>query len=236
MVAKSKEKEYLTFALLDPGSEATIITNHLADKLGLSGKTANVRFGTFRRSEEMETRVVSFSIKSLDTTVKMEVDKAYTVPEIKLSRRNIDWPNIKHRWPHLENLELPVTNSSLVEILIGMDIDVAHVQLGSQKPTDGFEGPRAVLTPFGWIVVGKVSSCLLQGPSRRRSIHFGTSQEVDVSLADTVQQFWSTESFGTNPDVRKVIPEEDARALKKLESSITNLGYRYQVDLLFKKT
>ncbi|KAI9550898.1 hypothetical protein GHT06_004516 [Daphnia sinensis] len=72
------------------------------------------------------------------------------------------------------------------------------------KETFGAQGPRAVLTPFGWIVVGKLSSCLLQGPSRRRSIHFGTSQEVDVSLADTVQQFWSTESFGTNPDVRKI--------------------------------
>ena len=38
IVAESKEREYLTFVLLDPGSTATIITNHRADKLGLSGR------------------------------------------------------------------------------------------------------------------------------------------------------------------------------------------------------
>ena len=193
-----------------------------------------IKFCTFCRSEEIKTTLVSFVIESLDSSIEFQVEKAYTVPDIKLSRRNIDWPNIKKRWTHLEDLELPTTNSSLVEILIGMDVDTAHVQLDSRTPVEENQGPRAVLTPFGWIVTGKVPSSILQGPSPRRSVHFGNAQEVDAALVDAVQQFWSTESFETNTNAKKVISEDDARAIKILESSIVDVGQRYQVGLLLK--
>ena len=110
----------------------------------------------------------------------------------------------------------------------------AHVQLDSRTPVEENQGPRAVLTPFGWIVTGKVPSSILQGPSPRRSVHFGTAQEVDAALVDAVQQFWSTESFETNTNAKKVISEDDARAIKILESSIVDVGQRYQVGLLLK--
>ena len=234
IVVKSNGKECFTFALLDPGSEATILTDRLAAKLGLQGRTLKVKFGTFCRSEEIKTTLVSFVIESLDSSIEFQVEKAYTVPDIKLSRRNIDWLNIKKRWTHLEDLELPTTNSSLVEILIGMDVDTAHVQLDSRTPVEENQGPRAVLTPFRWIVTGKVPSSILQGPSPRRSVHFGTAQEVDAALVDAVQQFWSTESFGTNTNAKKVMSEDDARAIKILESSVVDVGQRYQVGLLLK--
>ncbi|EFX66051.1 hypothetical protein DAPPUDRAFT_332588 [Daphnia pulex] len=70
-----------------------------------------------------------------------------------------------------------------------MDVVVADVQMGIRTPTDGFEGSRIVLTPFGWIVVGIVPSCLSQGSIHRQK------------------------SFETNPDVKSVVPKEDARAL-----------------------
>jgi hypothetical protein len=60
----------------------------------------------------------------------------------------------------LENPELRVTNSFLVERLIGMDFVLADVQLGIRTPTNGIEGSRIVLTQFGWIVVGIVPSCI----------------------------------------------------------------------------
>ena len=234
IVVKSNGKECFTFALLDPGSEATILTDRLAAKLGLQGRTLKVKFGTFCRSEEIKATLVSFVIESLDSSIEFQVEKAYTVPDIKLSRRNIDWPNIKKRWTHLEDLELPTTNSSLVENLIGRDVDTAHVQLDSRTPVEENQGPRAVLTPFGWIVTGKVPSSILQGPSPRRSVHFGNAQEVDAALVDAVQQFWSTASFGTNTNAKKVMSEDDARAIKILESSIVDVGQRYQVGLLLK--
>jgi|688.fasta_scaffold685058_2 hypothetical protein len=106
IVVKSNGKECFTFTLLDPGSEATILTGRLAAKLELQGRTLNVKFGTFCRSEEIKTTLVSFLIESLDSSIEFQLEKAYTVPDIKLSRRNIDWPNIKKRWTHLEDLEL----------------------------------------------------------------------------------------------------------------------------------
>lgn len=55
VVIKANRKEYITFALFDIGNEATIITNRLAPKVGLSGKRLRVKFGIFCRSEEIET-------------------------------------------------------------------------------------------------------------------------------------------------------------------------------------
>jgi hypothetical protein len=49
-----------------------------------------------------------------------------------------------------------------------MDVDAAHMQLDSHTAVEESQGPRAVLTPFGWIVAGKVPSSIQQGPSPRR--------------------------------------------------------------------
>jgi hypothetical protein len=55
-----------SFAVLDPGSEATLITRPLAYILQLRGPCMSVRFGSFNNSVQIETQKVSFKLKSAD--------------------------------------------------------------------------------------------------------------------------------------------------------------------------
>jgi hypothetical protein len=51
-----------SFALLDPGREATIMSRALANRLKLSGP--KIRFGNFNSSVVIDSEVVKFTIKS----------------------------------------------------------------------------------------------------------------------------------------------------------------------------
>jgi hypothetical protein len=160
-----------TFAVLDPGSEATLITRPLANFLNLKGSPAVIRFGSFHSSVEMLTDMVSFNLRSLDQTSLFKLEDAFVVPKISLSRRKINWPVIKHRWSHLAQLDLPAVDSSSVEILLGMDVAAAHITLQVFEPLAGEDGPTVYRTRFGLAVVGKIPKSLVTGPTARSAVN-----------------------------------------------------------------
>jgi hypothetical protein len=56
---------------------------------------------------------------------------------------------------HLSDLKLQKTDSSLVEILIGMNKLSANSIQSIREPIDGEMGATAVQTIFGWTIVGQ---------------------------------------------------------------------------------
>lgn len=47
-----------SYAILDPGSEATFAKKSLVAKLRLSGKPIRIKFGNFKSSVEMQSEIV----------------------------------------------------------------------------------------------------------------------------------------------------------------------------------
>ncbi|KZS04060.1 Uncharacterized protein APZ42_033072 [Daphnia magna] len=127
---------------------------------------------------------------------------------------------------------LAAIDSSKVGVLIGADQLSAHVQRGIREPIEE-DGPTAVLTQFGWSVIGKIPHFLVAGPSKRKSVNIQSIAQ-DVALCSLVQQFHSTESFGTDASVPALISTEDARVLEVLESSALFIGCGWQVELPLK--
>jgi hypothetical protein len=116
-------------------------------KLQLSGQPVQIKFGNFNSSVEMHSEIVSFHLKTLNSIV--ETTDVFVVPQINLSCRKINWPLLKKNWSHLADLTLPPIDTSLVELLIGIDQVYAHAYLDLRRPVDGEVGPTAVNTPFG---------------------------------------------------------------------------------------
>lgn len=212
------------------GSEATLITDNLAARLNLSGPSFRVRFGNFNDSVTINFKIVSFRIPSLG--LEVPVTEAFLVPKISLSPRTINWPVLKKNWSHLADLSLPAIDSSKVGVLIGADQLSAHVQRGIREPIEE-DGPTAVLTQFGWSLIGKIPHFLVAGPSKRKSVNIQSIAQ-DVALCSLVEQFHSTESFGTDASVPALISTEDARVLEVLESSALFIGCGWQVELPLK--
>ena len=70
-----------TFALLDNGSESTLLRQDLSGKLGLKGKLVDVSVGTFKDEPEfMRFYDVKFGIASMDGKNRFQVDGGLVVP------------------------------------------------------------------------------------------------------------------------------------------------------------
>ena len=87
LVVETEQLSRTTLTVLDPGSEATLVTRSLADLLQLKGPTTSINFGSFHNSVLMQATVVSFNLKLVDGTFASHCVDAYVVPNINVSPR-----------------------------------------------------------------------------------------------------------------------------------------------------
>ena len=170
---------------------------------------------------EVDSQHVRLKLSSQDGMNTFYFDGAFVVLHIKLSPSKINWPEMKHHWPSLSKLPLPPVDSGLVQILIGMDVVGAHRRLNMQSTDTSISAELHFQT-----------TCLLSNKCPDEPAVGACS--VDQSLVATVESLWSTESFGTNLDAKTIMYKEDAQALHTLESTVKDIGNRYEVGLLWK--
>uniref|UniRef100_A0A5S6QHU9 Peptidase A2 domain-containing protein n=1 Tax=Trichuris muris TaxID=70415 RepID=A0A5S6QHU9_TRIMR len=223
--------------LLDPGSEATLIREDIAYKVGLKGTVENVRLGTFHGIDPLfRCRRVSFMLHSLDQRHKFEVDGALTVPTLNLTHRRVDFEGLRNNWPHLRGIDIIQAQHDDVSVLVGMDVVGAHEQFRILKSPMNINAPRAVQTPFGWCVIGRVSSNF-RSPSlspNSRLVCRITLNRQGEELAVLVQHQWSIESLGISQPHKEKLSPEDEKAMEILQSSTRRVNGRYECAMLWK--
>ena len=151
-----------TFAVLDSGSEGTMVSKSTVSALGLECPSSTKTFSWFDGScVEMKTSCVNFKMTNADCSKAFVVRNAYEVDNINISKRKINWPLERKNYSHLSDLKLAATDQSLVTVLIGRDVRDVHDILDYRKPPAGSDAPEAILFYFGWCVVGPVSDFVL---------------------------------------------------------------------------
>ena len=108
-------------ALLDMGSQISLIREDTALQLGLDGPVQSLRISTVDGSQTRPSRQVDFEIQPLSSDDRFQVTAAQTTPLLNVPGHAIDWPNEKLKWPHLEELNLQQTTSDEIEVLLGTD-------------------------------------------------------------------------------------------------------------------
>ena len=77
-----------TFALLDSGSQTSLILEKFADAIGLVGKDSPLQLGTINSSgEPIRSRKVSFHVGAVEgpeAGVQVTVEEAWTIPQLNL--------------------------------------------------------------------------------------------------------------------------------------------------------
>ena len=232
---KNGDLKLNTYALLDSGSEATLIVSSAAKKINIDGPTEDITLATFHGEDpSIEVKKVQFSIASRDGSSLFETTQSLVVPKINISKQKCHWPSVKKEWPHLADLMLPAVDSSHVNVLIGRDVVGAHDVFEQKRPPKGAAGPEAILIPFGWCVVGPVpSSAFRKGQHPILNVN-AIHPRDDNQLAENVSQMWKTESFGILPPSEPVRSQIDKTALALLQSTIRHIGDRYEVGLMWK--
>ena len=122
VVLKSRNLTVHTYALLHPGSEATLIRQDIADELALEGPTEASRISTYHAHDpKATTRRVGFKIQAVDGSNSFDIYRAHTVPAMHLKKQSVSWDGVRQRWPFLREFEFPTNQSNEVTVVVGYD-------------------------------------------------------------------------------------------------------------------
>lgn len=151
-------------ALIDQGSEHSIIQEKLAKQLGLIQKAESVPIiGIGEITAQEKTSIVKAYISScVDHTFKLEVELC-TMKTITAALPTI--PVERKIWPHFQGLKLADEhfNRSLpIQLLLGAEVFEEILLDGVIKKVH--DSPTAINSSLGWLLFGKVNAedCRLQ--------------------------------------------------------------------------
>ncbi|XP_029162606.1 uncharacterized protein LOC114934126 [Nylanderia fulva] len=173
-------------ALIDQGSESSIISERLAQRLRLPRIAAAVSvYGVGERRTEVSKGKVRLTLQSCRGESSTLVD-ALVLPKLTLFSGGCH--SRMSAWTHLKDLELAdpeFSSSDPVDILLGADVYGTIICQGLQK--GGPQEPVAQQTSLGWILSGTVNST---APGQRVSTHHC---QIEEDITCLVRRFWEQE-------------------------------------------
>ena len=221
------------YALLDSGSQASLIVEDFADKIGLQGETSVLHLGTINSAHEAKpSRKVVFNVGAIGrpNVREIAVEEAWTIPRLNLPLQRVTQPMIDS-WPHLKGLDIPLVDSKNVTVLLGANVLDAILHTEVRRGAKG--QPVAVNTALGWILTVAVKGFVL--PERLHVMLIERVPTTDNLLNQQLQNWWRTDSFGTKYQHESPRTREDKRAIEILESTVRHIGDRYKAGLLWKE-
>ena len=142
-----------TNALLDAGSDATLIREDIAHILNLRAENKTLEIGNvLLNSSSVQSKIVSLSVSSSLHPEKISVDNAFVVPNLNVRYHKIDINKIRSSFPSFKDIELPKLNNSDVTILIGADFPKLHIHKDFKYISE--EDSYAVKTELAWVLLG----------------------------------------------------------------------------------
>ena len=218
---------YEATALLDSGSQQSLISKRLAHKLNLQGKAQTATFclaGGGLKSER--SRALDVMISSCDDDESRYRVVCFEMSTVCSDIRPYDSARL-NEFRHLKGLpEHVFSEGGRVDILLGVDVPQVHVDLEVRA---GETGPIAKKTPLGWVIIGD--------PQRVKSSFSINHIQLSRSEYDNLAEFFETESMGVTP---KRCPDctsktsEDVQFIKVMDESCINVDERFQVRLPWK--
>ncbi|KAL0883539.1 hypothetical protein ABMA27_015693 [Loxostege sticticalis] len=172
-------------ALIDQGSQTSIISEDAAQQLGIPRQRCKGSIFGIGEKESSCKGVMTITISSLHNDFTIKID-AFIMKNLikKLPNHSFTKPS----WPYLERIQLadPEFNQSRpIDLLLGADVYPEIMLHGIIKEDQS--QPIAQQTQFGWILCGNVKSYYCN---------------VILNNYDDIQKFWEIEDLKDGPDTQ----------------------------------
>lgn len=220
-----------TFAVLDDGSERTMLLPAAAQALGVQGAPEALPLRTIRQDiQTLQGTCISFLVspKSKPKT-KYRIKNAFTATRIDLADHSYPMDILKRKYKHLSNIPIQPFKRSKPMLLIGSDhphllIPTEPVRLGPPG------GPAAIHTRLGWTLQGP-SSVICQLDRPQQCLLTSVPPQVN-ELMRHVERLWQTDVVPPRSDKVVTRSKQDNEAIALLESKTT----RVEVDAVLRCT
>ena len=218
----------ITYALLDTGSQSTLIRSDIANKLKLKKKDRKITITTINDTGS-KTRVkeTSLRVENKDDGVGVDIEHCYIVPKTSFYMPKQQYSStMMEKMKNEQGIKLHNALSEEIGLLIGANAPSVHIPI---EIVEGKEAqPFAIRTMFGWTLFG---AC---GQPKTISMN-NLIIKSDENLHQSVKRLWD-QDFMTNPSDRDEAPSiEDQRCYEKMESETTFNNGKYEVPMLWKK-
>ena len=122
IIVIAEGKSLKTYALLDSGSNITVLHDSVTNALGVKGNISSCTITTIHGDRDVPCQEVSFSISSLDCKAQFAVEKGISLQHPDMPRRSFNPSVLKSNWPHLVDLNFDSRNTVRATCIIGRDI------------------------------------------------------------------------------------------------------------------
>ncbi|XP_058445759.1 uncharacterized protein LOC131426960 [Malaya genurostris] len=187
---KGKDKYYEMRAMIDCGSQASLITESCVTRLGLHRANGNILItGVTNCASETTRGVVNLEISSRFNFNPIINTRAYVLNKLtrNLPQQKIDTTSLKC----LESLPLAdpgYDTPSKIDLILSVDVFLSILDEGKVK--DDFGMPVAVNSLFGWLVAGQIgNSFTIQCSTAVMNLY------TDIDVDRTLRQFWEIEEI-----------------------------------------
>ena len=215
-------------ALIDPGSEVSLITKLLVQRLGLKRQRARIPLLFAGGAPSQCTR----GSVHLNITADRDGESILDLSAFILTDLSSYKPPVVPDgtvWPHLQGLqwaEPQLGSQDPIELLLGADIYNDFMLEGVRKGKPGT--PLAQEKTFGWILTGGLrNGCALC----RKSIATVQCCSVSQELPDLLERFWVQEEIHVPPTLSR--SDQEAEDHFRATHRRTSEG-RFMVRLPFK--
>ena len=221
VIVSGPDGEVETLALLDEGSQITLCSKKLADRIGLQGEKSSLRMRTLNAVKEVSCMVANIKVKSIkrDEEIDVQVTSLDDMPVSCSSPSSSDISS----YDYLQGIDfnLPSPNQE-VTLLIGADVPEVFWVLEERR--GGRKQPFAIRSLLGWTLMGPATSKTVTDASMHHiSVH-------DDPLMEQVRKFWETDfSDGKCAGVAESV--EDRRAREIMENTLTMVNGHYMMGL-----
>ncbi|XP_073721654.1 uncharacterized protein [Misgurnus anguillicaudatus] len=224
-----------TYAVLDDGSERSILLFAAAEKLNLKGKEEELSIRTIHQNVSvLQGSTVSFSISPATQPHKTyHIKHAFTAKQLGLAPQSYPMEALVTKYKHLKGLPIQPFDKIHPLLLIGADqphliTPVEPVCLGPPG------GPAAIKTRLGWTLQGPAK--LLLNPLDPQQTLFTSVTSQQAELMRNVSKLWELDTLLYRSEKQVTRSREDKEALDLLDKETTRVSLngvqRYATPLL----
>ncbi|XP_067306994.1 uncharacterized protein [Pseudorasbora parva] len=226
-----------TYAVMDDGSEWTILLPDASHKLGKQGQTENIALRTIRQDvQTISGTSVTFHISSATEPQKtFKINAAFTAKRLGLA--DYTYPmSLLEKYKHLKDLPLQAFEKVSPLLLIGADnthliTPIAHVRIGPPG------GPAVIKTRLGWTLQGPAK--MVETQLQPQQCLFLSHTPAELELKKDVERLWQLDVLPFRCEKEVTRSRKDQDAINLLETKTTRVKVngilRYETPLLRRK-
>ncbi|KAK3541683.1 hypothetical protein QTP86_000569 [Hemibagrus guttatus] len=209
------------FALLDDGSERTILLSTAVKALGIQGVPEELPLRTVRDDiQVLNGSSISFQISPLcKPQTRYKINHAFTAERLNLSLQSYPVEQLQQKYRHLRGL--PIRTLTDVQPLLLIGSDQPHLTTPTEPVRWGGPGaPAAVHTRLGWTLQGPIPS---MGCTAARQCLLTSMALIQDELFQNVQRLWQLDTVPQWEGKEVTRSKQDQDAFQLLEMKTLTL-------------